>query len=211
MATAYLHEIRQVQPHGPYLLGGYSGGGLVAYEMAQQLTAAGEPVALVVLLDTFPPSIPDRDVTLRMRIERVRDEGWSYVANIAMRRVKERRSARKMAQIRAIVAQNGEVPRELRETHVEQTFLAAARQYRLRPWAGNVVLMRATKLHFAFRALGEAYGWDAVVGDGFELMKVPGDHDTLVVEPNATTLVRLLRATLDRAQAVSRTRRPRAG
>ena len=71
--------------------------------------------------------------------------------------------------------------------------------------------MRATEQAFAFRALGEAYGWDALVRDGFELMMVPGDHDTLVVEPNATTLVRLLRATLDRAHATSRSSQRRAG
>ena len=55
MATAYLAEIREVQPEGPYMLGGYSGGGLVAFEMAQQLTAAGEKIALLVMFDTFPP------------------------------------------------------------------------------------------------------------------------------------------------------------
>jgi thioesterase domain-containing protein/acyl carrier protein len=211
MAAAYLREVRAVQTHGPYLLGGYSGGGLVAYEMAQQLTGEGEAVALVVLLDTFPPQIPDRDVTLPMRVKRVWEEGWSYLSNIAVRRLKERRAARDMVRIQAIVANHGVVPRELRETHVEQTFFGAARAYRLRPWSGNVVLMRATRLAFAFRALGEAYGWDIVVGDGFELMKVPGDHDTLVVEPNATKLVRLLRATLDRAQATSRLSRVETG
>ena len=44
-----------MQPHGPYLLGGFSGGGITAYEMAQQLDAAGEEVALLVLLDTPLP------------------------------------------------------------------------------------------------------------------------------------------------------------
>src|SRR4029077_8113983 len=55
MAAAYVTEVREVQPEGPYLLGGYSGGGVVAFEMAHQLTAAGEAVALLVMFDTFPP------------------------------------------------------------------------------------------------------------------------------------------------------------
>lgn len=52
MAEVYLSAMRERQPHGPYWLAGYSSGGLVAYEMAQRLRAAGESVSGVVLLDT---------------------------------------------------------------------------------------------------------------------------------------------------------------
>jgi len=54
MAAAHIKDIRSVAPNGPYLLAGYSFGGLVAYEMARQLQEAGEQVALLALLDTFP-------------------------------------------------------------------------------------------------------------------------------------------------------------
>jgi acetoacetyl-CoA synthetase len=54
MAEFYLDAIRQVQPHGPYLLAGYSLGGLVTFEMAQRLIAAGEKVALLAMLDSYP-------------------------------------------------------------------------------------------------------------------------------------------------------------
>jgi len=54
MARFYLDAIRRVQPHGPYLLAGYSLGGLVTLEMAQQLTAVGEKVALLAMLDSYP-------------------------------------------------------------------------------------------------------------------------------------------------------------
>src|SRR5262245_8504619 len=53
MAAHYLREIRETQPVGPYYLGGYSMGGIVAYEMTRQLKAAGEHVELLVLLDTY--------------------------------------------------------------------------------------------------------------------------------------------------------------
>lgn len=53
MAALYLKEIRRVQPHGPYFLGGYCGGGTIAYEAAQQLLAEGEPVALLAMFDTM--------------------------------------------------------------------------------------------------------------------------------------------------------------
>ncbi|WP_194909880.1 amino acid adenylation domain-containing protein [Catenulispora rubra] len=54
MATAYIEQIRSVQPSGPYHLVGYSFGGTVAHEIAVQLQAAGEQVAALVILDTFP-------------------------------------------------------------------------------------------------------------------------------------------------------------
>jgi len=53
MAALYVKEIRRVQPHGPYFLGGYCMGGTVAFEVAQQLLAEGETVALLALFDTM--------------------------------------------------------------------------------------------------------------------------------------------------------------
>jgi phthiocerol/phenolphthiocerol synthesis type-I polyketide synthase E len=53
MAALYVAEIRKVQPTGPYFLGGYCGGGTIAFEVAQQLVACGETVALLALFDTM--------------------------------------------------------------------------------------------------------------------------------------------------------------
>lgn len=55
MARCYIEEIRTKQPHGPYLLGGLCAGGVIAYEMARQLKAAGELVQLVAILDAARP------------------------------------------------------------------------------------------------------------------------------------------------------------
>ncbi|MBS1159640.1 MAG: Non-ribosomal peptide synthetase [Proteobacteria bacterium] len=59
MAAAYLHELRQAQPEGPYRLGGYSLGGVIAFEMAQQLQREGELVDLLIMIDAFAPQ-PER-------------------------------------------------------------------------------------------------------------------------------------------------------
>jgi acetoacetyl-CoA synthetase len=53
MASYYADSIRDVQPHGPYILAGYSFGGVVAFEMAHQLSTTGEKVALLALLDSY--------------------------------------------------------------------------------------------------------------------------------------------------------------
>lgn len=55
-ATYCLKEIRKIQPRGPYNLGGYCYGGLVAFEMARMLEQSGETVATLVLLDCYDPA-----------------------------------------------------------------------------------------------------------------------------------------------------------
>lgn len=54
MAAEHIKAIRSIQPEGPYLLGGFCNGGLVAYEMARQLHAAKQKVDLLVLIDSIP-------------------------------------------------------------------------------------------------------------------------------------------------------------
>ena len=56
MASSYLDAIREVQPTGPYLLGGWSLGGTIAFEMARQLEANDEPIDVLAVLDTPPPA-----------------------------------------------------------------------------------------------------------------------------------------------------------
>jgi amino acid adenylation domain-containing protein len=57
MASAYLQELQAVQPSGPYLLGGWSMGGVIAFEMAQQLLQQGQRVALLALFESYPPEV----------------------------------------------------------------------------------------------------------------------------------------------------------
>src|SRR5262249_25629 len=59
MASDYLREIRTIQPNGPYFLGGFSAGGLIAFEMAQQLSKRDQKVALLILFDPSEPKIED--------------------------------------------------------------------------------------------------------------------------------------------------------
>jgi amino acid adenylation domain-containing protein len=67
MATAHLETLRRVQPEGPYLLGGYCNGALMAYEMARQLHAQGQAVDLLLLID---PDAPARHRWVRRTINR---------------------------------------------------------------------------------------------------------------------------------------------
>ncbi len=85
MAAHYIREIQNVQPQGPYFLGGYSFGGIIAFEMAHQLHSQGQKVALLAMLDS---SIPGSDQRLPF-VKRIGEHlnnllqlGPAYLGNI---------------------------------------------------------------------------------------------------------------------------------
>ncbi len=98
MADAYIAEIRMLQPEGPYLLGGYSGGGgVVAFEMARRLTAMGQQVGLLAFIDTFHPQQSMSEITVLSRLKRLRKEGMAYLREVAFerKRLTEQAAARR--------------------------------------------------------------------------------------------------------------------
>ena len=201
MASAYLPKIREVQPEGPYLLAGYSGGGLVAFEMAQLLTAAGQDVNLLALIDTFHPEVPVRAVTMRRRVERLREEKLRYVGEALVRRRDQLRAPAHLRAIEDHLARSEPVPLALRDFHLTRIFDRAAWRYRPRPWPGRVLLFRAEEVAYIYRDAGPCRGWDRDVLGGIDVVPVPGDHATIVLGRNAEVLARSLDAAIGRAQS----------
>jgi thioesterase domain-containing protein len=200
MAAAYLTEVREVQAEGPYLLGGYSGGGLVAFEMAQLLAAAGHEVRLLALIDTFHPQMSPRRMTMRGRIARLREEKLGYVSELMVR---PRDRVRHLINLRSIEAHRirGEaVPFALRNFHMTRNFEMAAARYRPRTWAGPATLFRAAELAYIYRDAGPYYGWDRHVLGGMEVVPVAGNHSTIVLGRNGDVLARSLSAAIARAR-----------
>ncbi|AEI66239.1 type I polyketide synthase [Corallococcus macrosporus] len=205
MASIYLESIRQVQPHGPYLLGGYSGGGVVAYEMAQRLHALGEPVALVAFLDTFHPATQERRQSFNERLRELRREGAATYVSRKLRTKVERDGTRLLSQLKLRwYEQRGEaLPIELRNLQLTERFQLLASRYVPSPYAGPVTLFRAQEIHAIYAHMGTSLGWEPLV-PALNIREVPGDHDSLVREPNVHVLGRLLREALDDAQPGSR-------
>ncbi|MBX3272370.1 MAG: SDR family NAD(P)-dependent oxidoreductase [Sandaracinaceae bacterium] len=216
MAEAYIAEMRAVQPHGPYLLGGFSGGGITAYEIAQQLRAAGEEVARLVFLDTPLPSPPPR-LSMRDRaliqFQQLGQKGPAYVSEWAVNRWNW-----ELGKLRARF-DDAEPDRGADVFHdeaIEAAFRRALGRYALRPWPGAVTLFRP-KLEVAFdlgngRKLDyergyvfEDNGWTPYVGH-LDVFEVPGDHDSMVLEPNVRVLAGRLRAVIEGAENELRAR-----
>ena len=198
-AEAYLAEVRRLQPHGPYLLGGYSGGGVVAYEMAQRLTSAGEAVGLLAFIDTFSPLMRNAPPDLRTRLGRVREEGLAYLPRLLERRRGEREDRLTLDRLRGILVRGEEVPQELRGLHLYVALGDAIGLYRPRPWSGRALLFRATT-NYTFTGGGHSYGWDTLMPERVEVHECPGDHHDLLLGTNAAVLLRTLHEAIERAQ-----------
>ncbi|UJR80236.1 type I polyketide synthase [Sandaracinus amylolyticus] len=217
MAHAYLTEMRTVQPHGPYMIGGFSGGGITAYEMAHQLRKAGEEVSLLLLLDTplplrAPLSAKDRAA---IKLVELKQKGPAYVAEWAQRRLEwEASKLRKRFEEPEGDTRSDEFRSEL----IGQAFRDALPRYVMRQYTGKVTLFRpAPQPQWV---LGEGVlidkdrhyiladnGWTPWVSQ-LEIHEVPGDHDSMVLEPNVRVLARRLRKCIE---AVERTPRLTSG
>ena len=130
-ARDYIAEMRQVQPKGPYMIGGFSGGGITAYEIAQQLKAEGEDIATLIMLDTpLPqrrrPTFKDRLVMHRLRLA---DEGLRYPMEWASNRIRWEIEKRRAPEIETATT-------EFHNTAIEAAFHRAIESYEVAPWKG---------------------------------------------------------------------------
>src|SRR5690606_38688682 len=135
MAADYLSEVRQVQPNGPYLLGGFSGGGIVAYEMAKQLLAQGEEVSLLVMLDTPLPSDKplSRAEKLAIHRENLRRQGALYPINWLKDKVRYQRVLAEKARRLVEQKQGAAASEQFHSQAIEAAFYSALEKYRLEP------------------------------------------------------------------------------
>lgn len=201
MAAYYLDLIKQKQPRGPYYLGGYSGGGITAFEMARQLEAAGEEVGALVFLDSFAPIMPSRSPTDRARVhlERLREQGPLYVARTLGRRVRSEIDGMQRVVRRPL---SKLFPYRFRLETVADMWIESAAAYQPGTYSGSAMLFRAASpsaLTSGTAVVIDAlHGWGPFVLGGLEVSVCPGDHNTICEQPNVRVLARRLRAYLDR-------------
>jgi thioesterase domain-containing protein/NAD(P)-dependent dehydrogenase (short-subunit alcohol dehydrogenase family)/acyl carrier protein len=206
-AADYIAEMRQVQPKGPYMLGGFSGGGLTAWEMAAQLQAAGEKVSVLVLLDTPLPMRPALSRADRAAIKwaGLRQQGPRYLLDWARSRWAWEQEKR-----RPKPDQTSEV--QFHNAAIEAAFRSAITSYNLPVRAGATVLFRPP-LDRKWQVMGGKWVSKAkeyVFPDNdltrfapdLQVIEVPGDHDSMVLEPNVRVLAAALRRVIAEAEGV---------
>ena len=205
-ATDYIAEIRAVQPHGPYMLGGFSGGGITALEIAQQLTALGQGVAALVMLDT--PLPVRRALTRADRIaiqkQEIRAGGLAYPAKWLTRRIKW-----EIAKRRPKSDAETDAP-QFHNAAIEAAFMASVTTYKLQPWSGPLALFRPALVGKWQVAPGRwvsserAYvthdnDW-TTFAPRVAVVEVPGNHDSMVLEPNVRVLAAGMKRVIEAAE-----------
>jgi len=199
MAARYIAAMRRVQPAGPYFIGGYSMGGLVAYEMAQQLRAAGETVALLALLDTYQhrgrhPASPLR--WFDYGGEPLADRRLGSLAAYGARRVRALLLNMGTATVRGLFGAawrtcerlGRPIPKLLHRPIAAN--ILAMHSYRIRPYDGDAVLFTAERYPWDRKDWDE--GWRELIRGRLDVEPVPGVHHVILEEPHVQTLARRL-------------------
>ncbi|MEM9427118.1 MAG: beta-ketoacyl synthase N-terminal-like domain-containing protein [Pseudomonadota bacterium] len=204
-ARDYIAEMRQVQPKGPYMVGGFSGGGLTAYEIAQQLKDEGEDIATLIMLDTPLPRRQPLTQADKFHVHRLRlmEEGPRYFWDWAERRVRWEIQRRKAVQFERSTA-------EFHNKAIEAAFYQAISTYQVKPWSGPITLFRP-KLDLRWEVrpgrwinsqrelVDEANYWRPYA-ENLKVHEVPGDHDSMVLEPNVRVLAKQMKNVIDSAE-----------
>lgn len=203
MAAHYIKEMRELQPAGPYLIGGRSLGGTIAFEMARQLRAEGHKIALLALLDTYPT-----------RSARLSERLASHVHNLKRLSFRER--------VDYLAYKTRFVPRKVRSgiwrmfyslfqwlgrplpralSTITEFNSLAARRYSPQAYDGKVTLFWASGDLRASNDLVE--GWRALLPGGIEVQEIPGTHLDIIKEPHVGKLARKLSECLERAKSAA--------
>ena len=212
MASGYVAAVRAVRPRGPYLIGGWSFGGHVAFEMARQLTGAGEPVALLAMLDTPAPGGArqgdgvEEELSLLLHVAEEEAARSGKPCSLTAEELRpldpESRIVRTLEAIRGPGAAPGDVEVSwvrafLRGTEVRRR---AESRYTPGPYDGQVTLFLPSE-----QAAGavdpdvrkKEAKWAAYCSTPPLTRVVPGNHGTMVTGDHAAVLAGHIRALSD--------------
>ncbi|MEV7770196.1 amino acid adenylation domain-containing protein [Kitasatospora sp. NPDC086791] len=209
LADSYLTALRTAQPHGPYTIGGWSFGGFVAFEIARRLRAAGEEVSHLLVLDTTAlargPRVPHSEEAVLAwffhELLWLRDGSESSVRIIPDELHSPEEKFAFMARVaseRGVLPAGGSPSLIRRLFRVYRANWQAALAYRPPREDHDLTLIRATEplpavldaMHRAARSRHQdpCNGWSDMTSGRIHVVGVPGDHLTIMEEPNVAHL-----------------------
>jgi amino acid adenylation domain-containing protein len=219
IAARCVKDVQSIQPEGPYTLTGYSFGGMLAFEVAQQLLAMGQQIRLLALIDIGVDEIGFGGSRSRLRVL------WRFLRNLPYWFIEDllksgpagilaaiRRKARAVRSGRRSILDFS--PTTGQRLHLEDLFdigeaatpyrrmmeanLRALREYIPKVYPGRVTLLRA-RARPLFEASEFDLGWGGWVKGGVVVRTIPGNHETLMKEPFVQNLAARLKAALSEA------------
>ena len=209
-ARFYVKIIREARPHGPYRVGGWCAAGWVAYEIAQQLRAAGERVEMLLVVDAWAPGYW-RDLPPLRKLVAKTSYYWSRFgfhrrtfAALSSRERKDFIQQRTRLWKAAITRQMGSIPflrrspqtaTESDTTLVDQVQYAASLKYHARPWPGRALLFCSSEQPFG-KFLPRDMGWSRLLTENTAVTILPGDHHKIFEDPGAGIVAATVKSAL---------------
>jgi amino acid adenylation domain-containing protein len=212
LAAHYIQEIRSIQPEGPYFLMGLSTGGIIAYEMAQQLVAKGQQVPLLVLFDSFIEI--EELLPLSQRLSNLMSLGPAEFLRKVINKMKRSLSFLKTTftdrSTTTFTDRHTSPPPYFPHMWTPDPSFHLEENYTPKAYSGRIIL---------FQAMGEPTGedtslvqdnkpmiapeieWQRLVKGELEIHQVFGGHTEILEEPNVQVLAEKFKICLDRALA----------
>jgi amino acid adenylation domain-containing protein len=216
MAADYVAELQNFQPEGPYFLGGFCMGGLLALEAAEQLTAAGQNVALVIMVQSIHPGAMDYKPNtpafkrLWYQMQKRASLEWENLSHNPKGYVSERLvhlwdavRVRTSIAYQKMIGKDPSMSTEFSQLYffeaVGVEHKKAMDKYRPGPYGGDVLVIRASK-QLAGLIADERLGWDRTFHGKLEVCEVPGHQENLLLVPNVSQLAKEISIRLKAAQ-----------
>jgi amino acid adenylation domain-containing protein len=200
MASSYLKAIRQILPSGPYLLGGHSLGGLIAFEMASQLEAVGEQVEQLIIIDTHPPlptpemeaSLDDNAAILCFMVEQI-GLHFNETVSISYEELSTLDEVAQFEYVLQILRQHELIPPDSGRNliagllNVYKANLQASLCYQPELVKASISLFKTPSLTKQFPD-DSTVGWGKLTSAEVRVCCVNGEHQTLLKEPHVKNI-----------------------
>ncbi len=185
-AACLLDHIR-ARDGGPYILAGYSGGGAIAYEVAQQILRTGGKVELIMMFDSLEPSTWAAPLSRLDRLRLIPKADLRFLRKIAFEKLRYHAEP---------IQETNRSPTA--KENVYAAFLRSQERYVSNPYAGEIFLVRARSGVWHHVRAGNTLGWSRVVSGRVEVREIDCEHHELVELPAVSELAQLVRERLRR-------------
>jgi thioesterase domain-containing protein/acyl carrier protein len=221
LAAHYVEAIRAAQPEGPYFLGGWSLGGIIAYEMAQQLTAQGQSVGQVLIFDSGIRSGGEEDLkadegNIEADDAEILMETLKAHLPISIEEVQQFQGDERIDYILEKAKSANLLPPDIgapQARHLQtvlRTNLRALGQYVPQVYPGAVTLFKTAQQlilppsdesaraeHLTDRLQDPTMGWGELAAGGVRIIESPGEHATMMSNPHVEILALRIKDYLD--------------
>ncbi|MGD1700261.1 SDR family NAD(P)-dependent oxidoreductase [Dapis sp. BLCC M229] len=206
MATEYIKAIRTIQPNGAYFLGGASLGGTLAFEMAQQLHAEGEKVALLAMIDTPGPGnmgvklVDEQEIAAYIldTLFELDKSLFSFNSFPQVGNIEEQvMYALEQAKIANLLPNNLDIPQTRQIIRLFKANMEAMWDYKPRIYPGKIIFFRGQDRREKYDPAHPEYPWIELAASGIEIHTVSGTHITMNYDPHVQVIAEKLKVCLE--------------